>query len=146
MLAHSTRRWTCWPEHSRDRSTSCSAPGSSSSRPGRLRSAAQHTSDAPSLLLIAATTLAPLDEELARETYGQAILAARFVERLTSGVGLHELAQAVRATPPYAFAGELDIAAALVEELEAVNKATGSKLAPYGRLVVVAWGVVKPRR
>jgi hypothetical protein len=37
------------------------------------------------------------------------------------------------------FAGELDLAGALVEELEAVNEATGSELAPYGSLGVIGW-------
>jgi hypothetical protein len=37
------------------------------------------------------------------------------------------------------FAGELAAAAALAEEVEAIIEATGSRLAPYGRLLLDAW-------
>jgi len=37
------------------------------------------------------------------------------------------------------YAGELDRAASLVEEVEAVTEATGSHLAPYGALLLAAW-------
>jgi DNA-binding CsgD family transcriptional regulator/tetratricopeptide (TPR) repeat protein len=37
------------------------------------------------------------------------------------------------------FAGRLDEVSSLVEEIEAINQATGSRLAPYGRLNLGAW-------
>jgi DNA-binding CsgD family transcriptional regulator len=56
-------------------------------------------SDAPPLLLAAAKRLELLDVRLARETYLEALQAAMFVGRLTSGVGLPEAAQAARGAP-----------------------------------------------
>jgi DNA-binding CsgD family transcriptional regulator/tetratricopeptide (TPR) repeat protein len=55
-------------------------------------------SDAPPLLLKAAKLLEPLDVGLARETYLQALWAARFVSR--GGAGLVEAAEAALAAPP----------------------------------------------
>jgi ATP/maltotriose-dependent transcriptional regulator MalT len=55
-------------------------------------------SDAPPLLLKAAKLLEPLDVELARETYLQALWAARFVSR--AGADLTEAAEAALAAPP----------------------------------------------
>ena len=55
-------------------------------------------SDAPPLLLKAAKLLEPLDTELARETYLQALWAARFVSR--GGAGLMEAADAALVAPP----------------------------------------------
>jgi DNA-binding CsgD family transcriptional regulator len=55
--------------------------------------------DAPPLLLAAARRLELLDARLARETYLEALQAAMFVGRLTSGVGLPEVAQAARGAP-----------------------------------------------
>ena len=52
--------------------------------------------DAPLLLLKAAEQLEPLDVVLARDTYLEALDAARFAAHLASGAGLHELAEAAR--------------------------------------------------
>ena len=197
--------------------------------------AVQHSGDAPALLVDAGKTLEPLDADLARETYRQAMSAAVFAERLASGIGFAEVGRAARAAPPSSrperpaellldglavlstedeaaatpmlqralrafadahvapeqlawlwlatitavsiwddemwhtivarqlaiareagvltelpvalnsravtdvFAGELDLAAAVTEEVEAINDATGSKLAPYAALMLVAW-------
>jgi DNA-binding CsgD family transcriptional regulator len=56
-------------------------------------------SDAPPLLLTAAKRLETLDVGLARETYLEALQAAMFVGRLSSGVGLLEVARAAREAP-----------------------------------------------
>jgi DNA-binding CsgD family transcriptional regulator len=56
-------------------------------------------SDAPPLLLAAATRLEPLDLRLARETYLDALWAAMFVGRLASSGGLREVAKAAHAAP-----------------------------------------------
>jgi DNA-binding CsgD family transcriptional regulator len=59
-----------------------------------------HGSDAPPLLLEAAQRLEPLDVNLAREAYLDALSAAMFAGRLaTSGAGVLEVAQAARAVP-----------------------------------------------
>jgi DNA-binding CsgD family transcriptional regulator len=55
--------------------------------------------DAPPLLLAAARRLEPLDVELARETYLDAITAAIFAGRLARGPGLREVGKAARAAP-----------------------------------------------
>jgi DNA-binding CsgD family transcriptional regulator/tetratricopeptide (TPR) repeat protein len=57
-------------------------------------------SDAPPLLLEAAKQLEPLDAELARETYLDALATALVVGRLSAGGGVLEAAQAARAAPP----------------------------------------------
>ncbi|HMJ36598.1 MAG TPA: AAA family ATPase [Baekduia sp.] len=54
-------------------------------------------SDAPPLLLEAARRLAPLDAELARETYLDALCAALFAGRLGRDAGVLEAAKAARA-------------------------------------------------
>jgi ATP/maltotriose-dependent transcriptional regulator MalT len=56
-------------------------------------------SEAPPLLLTAAKRLELLDVGLARETYLEALQAAMFVGRLTSGVGLPEVARTARGAP-----------------------------------------------
>jgi DNA-binding CsgD family transcriptional regulator len=56
--------------------------------------------DAPSLLLKAARELEPLDENLARATYLDALFAARFAGRLAEGAGLVEVSEAALAGPP----------------------------------------------
>jgi len=56
--------------------------------------------DAPPLLLAAARALEPLDVRLARDTYLDALAAATFAGRLSSGVGSLEVAEAARAAPP----------------------------------------------
>jgi DNA-binding CsgD family transcriptional regulator len=198
---------------------------------------AQHRgSDAPELLRRAAKRLEPLDLELARATYLEAISAAQFAVHLARGGGMREVARAALAAPspepperaadllleglavqgiegyaagaplvkraltlfrtegfsgdgelrwpwlasrtavymwddeawdelatrhvqlareagaltllPLAlnmrmaeltFTGGLAAAASLIEELRAATEATGSRLPPYGALVVVAW-------
>jgi DNA-binding CsgD family transcriptional regulator len=62
--------------------------------------ASSRGSDAPPLLLEAAKRLEPLDLRLARETYLDALWAATFAGRLSSGGGLLEVAEAARAAPP----------------------------------------------
>jgi hypothetical protein len=42
------------------------------------------------------------------------------------------------------FAGELDAAASLIDEVNNVTEATGSHLAPYGRLILAAWRGQEP--
>jgi DNA-binding CsgD family transcriptional regulator/tetratricopeptide (TPR) repeat protein len=56
-------------------------------------------SDAPLLLLRAAQRLEPLDAELARETYLQALLGAIYAAHLTAGTDLGEVALAARSAP-----------------------------------------------
>jgi DNA-binding CsgD family transcriptional regulator len=53
-------------------------------------------SDAPPLLLRAAQRLEPLDAELARETYLEALLAAIYAARLATGTDVADIAQAAR--------------------------------------------------
>jgi DNA-binding CsgD family transcriptional regulator len=66
---------------------------------GKIAFAVNRGRDAPALLLRAAERLEPLDIELARETYLDALSAATFVGRLSAGVGLLEVARAARAAP-----------------------------------------------
>lgn len=56
--------------------------------------------DAPAQLLRAATELEPLDTRLARDTYLEALDAARFAAHLANGAGLREVAEAARAVAP----------------------------------------------
>ena len=56
--------------------------------------------DAPPLLLKAAKRLDSLDARLARETYLDALTAAVLAHRLATGVGLLQVADAVRTAPP----------------------------------------------
>jgi DNA-binding CsgD family transcriptional regulator len=70
---------------------------------GQLAFAVSRGSDAPPLLLDAARRLTPLDGRLARETYLDALSAATFVGRLSTGVGVAEVARAARASPPAAY-------------------------------------------
>ncbi len=56
-------------------------------------------SDAPPLLLRAAQQLEPLDAELARETYLEALLASIYAARLATGDSVTEIARAARAAP-----------------------------------------------
>ena len=65
----------------------------------QLAFALRRGSDAPPLLLSAAQRLEPLDAELARETYLEAIAAAIFAGRLSSGPGVFEVAEAAHAAP-----------------------------------------------
>src|SRR6201991_999516 len=57
-------------------------------------------SDAPSLLLKAASRLEPIDIDLSRATYLQAFSAAILAGRLPLGGGVQELARAAAAAPP----------------------------------------------
>ena len=56
-------------------------------------------SDAPPLLLRAAQRLQPLDAELARQTYLEALVAAIYAGRLAHGQDVLEIARAARAMP-----------------------------------------------
>jgi ATP/maltotriose-dependent transcriptional regulator MalT len=66
---------------------------------GRIAFASVRDRDVPRLLLEAATRLEPLDVELARETYVDALSAAVFVGHLAGRVGALDVARAVRAAP-----------------------------------------------
>ena len=57
-------------------------------------------SDAPPLLLAVAKQLEPLDGELAREAYLEALGATIFAGRLNGRVGPHEVAAFARSAPP----------------------------------------------
>jgi DNA-binding CsgD family transcriptional regulator len=65
----------------------------------QLAFALRRGSDAPPLLLTAAQRLEPLDAALARETYLEALAAAVFAGRLSSGAGVLEVAEAARSAP-----------------------------------------------
>ncbi len=64
-----------------------------------LAFASARGSEATPLLLAAAERLVPLDLSLARATYLDAFSAAQFAARLNGGVGVTDVARAVRATP-----------------------------------------------
>jgi DNA-binding CsgD family transcriptional regulator len=66
----------------------------------QLAFALRRGSNAPPLLLAAAKRLEPLNAELARETYLEALAAAIFAGRLGSARGVLEVAEAARAAPP----------------------------------------------
>jgi DNA-binding CsgD family transcriptional regulator len=66
----------------------------------QLAFALRRGSDAPPLLLAAAKRLEPLNPDLARETYLEALAAAIFAGRLGGGRGVLEVAEAARAAPP----------------------------------------------
>jgi hypothetical protein len=67
---------------------------------GQIAFASSRGSDAPPLLLKAAREFEPLDPQLARETYLDALAAAQFADRLALGGGMREVAEAARAAPP----------------------------------------------
>jgi DNA-binding CsgD family transcriptional regulator len=67
---------------------------------GQLAFALRRGSDAPPLLLAAARRLEPVNAELARETYLEALAAAIFAGRLGSARGMQDVAEAARASPP----------------------------------------------
>jgi DNA-binding CsgD family transcriptional regulator len=56
--------------------------------------------DAPALLLQAARRLEPIDAELSRATYLQALSSAMFAGRLAIGVGVLDVARAAESAPP----------------------------------------------
>ena len=56
-------------------------------------------SDAPALLVRAARTLEPLDAELARDTYLEALVAVVYAARLATGTDVAEVAGAARSAP-----------------------------------------------
>jgi DNA-binding CsgD family transcriptional regulator/tetratricopeptide (TPR) repeat protein len=62
-----------------------------------LAFARRRGSDAPPLLLKAARRLEPLDPELARDTYLEALSAALYVGRMTGHAGVIDVAEAARA-------------------------------------------------
>jgi DNA-binding CsgD family transcriptional regulator len=62
--------------------------------------AARRGSDAPALLLNAARALEPVDASLARDTYLEALSAARFAGRLARGAGVVEVSDAALAGLP----------------------------------------------
>ena len=66
---------------------------------GQIAVASRRDSDAPPLLLKAATSLELLDVRLARQTYLEALYAALFAGRLALGGGAREVAEAARAAP-----------------------------------------------
>jgi DNA-binding CsgD family transcriptional regulator len=67
---------------------------------GQIAFASSRGSDVPPLLLKAARLFEPLDAQLARETYLEALSAALFAGRLAVGSGLREVAEAARGAPP----------------------------------------------
>jgi DNA-binding CsgD family transcriptional regulator len=67
---------------------------------GQIVFASSHGSDAPPLLLKAARQFEPLDVQLARKAYLEALSAALFAGRLALGGGVREVAEAARSAPP----------------------------------------------
>ncbi|WP_448624647.1 ATP-binding protein [Geodermatophilus sp. URMC 64] len=66
----------------------------------QLSFAANRGNEALPLLLAAARRLEPIDAELARDTYLDALAAALFAGRLAAGPGARQVAEAVRTAPP----------------------------------------------
>ena len=66
---------------------------------GQIAFSSSRGSDAPPLLLKAARQFEPLDPQLARETYLDALAAATSAGRLALGGGMREVAEAARAAP-----------------------------------------------
>jgi DNA-binding CsgD family transcriptional regulator len=66
---------------------------------GQVAFSSSRGSDAPPLLLKAAREFEPLDPRLARETYLDALAAAKFAGRLALGGGMREVAEAALAAP-----------------------------------------------
>ena len=67
---------------------------------GQIAFSSSRGSDAPPLLLKAARQFEPLDPQLARETYLDALAAAIFAGGLALGGGMREVAEAARMAPP----------------------------------------------
>jgi DNA-binding CsgD family transcriptional regulator len=77
---------------------------------GQIAFASNRGSDAPSLLLKAAKRLEPIDVELARETYLEALSTAMYSGRSPTASGLREAAEAARTAPgPSQPAGAADL-------------------------------------
>jgi DNA-binding CsgD family transcriptional regulator len=69
-----------------------------------------------------------------------ALLSARYVRMARDAGAFSELPLALNTcAQAHVFAGELEAAASLVEELESVCQATGTNLAPYAALGLAAW-------
>jgi DNA-binding CsgD family transcriptional regulator len=69
-----------------------------------------------------------------------AMLSARHVQLARDAGALTVLPLALTSRVlVHLFAGELAAAALLVDEVDAIIEATGSRLAPYGRLLLLAW-------
>ncbi len=66
----------------------------------RIAFASNRGSDAPALFLKAARDFDPIDMQLARETYLEALTAALFAGRLATGGDMVEVAEAALALPP----------------------------------------------
>jgi DNA-binding CsgD family transcriptional regulator len=67
-------------------------------------------------------------------------LSTRLVERARDSGALAGLPSALNVRiAVHVLAGELSRAALLIEEVEAITQATGSQLAPYGRMWLAAW-------
>jgi DNA-binding CsgD family transcriptional regulator len=66
---------------------------------GRIAFDRRRGRDAPPLLLQAAQRLEPLDADLARDTYLEALIAAMSAARLADGAGVTDVALAARAAP-----------------------------------------------
>ena len=101
VQARSMRLWACWPPRRLSRRISSGVPGRDLLR-GQIAFASRRGSDAPRLLLKAATRqFEPLDPRLARETcHLDALAAAIFMlGRLALGGGVREVAEAARAAP-----------------------------------------------
>jgi DNA-binding CsgD family transcriptional regulator len=67
---------------------------------GQIKHSQNRGSDAAALLLAAAERLTPLDVELARATYLDALSAATFVGRRAQGGGVQDVAEAAVTAPP----------------------------------------------
>jgi DNA-binding CsgD family transcriptional regulator len=66
----------------------------------RIMTATSRASEAPALLVQAATRFGPLDAGLARRTYLDAIMSAMIIGSVGGGSGWLDVARAARATPP----------------------------------------------
>jgi DNA-binding CsgD family transcriptional regulator len=68
------------------------------------------------------------------------ILSARYVDMARAAGALSVLPLTLHSqSVAHVFAGELDAAASLVAELDAVQQATGTAIAPYAALTLAAW-------
>ena len=84
--------------------------------------------------------LASLEAAELWDDEGWSVLSARHVEmaRAAGAFSVLPLTLQTQAVV-HVFAGELDVAASLVAELDAVEQATGTTLAPYAALTLAAW-------